>query len=40
MQANLSPSVNIIRDAERPFQYIATPNSRLIYEQIEWNQLF
>lgn len=34
MQANLSPSVNILRDAARPFHYFPTPNSRLIYEQI------
>lgn len=34
MQANLSPSVNIIRDADRPFRYIGTANSRLVFEQI------
>jgi hypothetical protein len=34
MQANLSPSVNIIRDADRPFKYIGTANSRLVFEQI------
>jgi hypothetical protein len=34
MQANLSPSVNIIRDAERPFPYMETANSHLIFEQI------
>ena len=34
MQANLSPSVNIIRDAERPFHYIDTANSHHIFKQI------
>ena len=34
MRLNLSPSVNIIRDAARPFQYIKTANSRHIFEQI------
>lgn len=34
MQANLSPSVNIVRDADRPFHYIKTANSSLIFEQI------
>ena len=34
MTLNLSPSVNIIRDADRPFRYIETANSRHIFEQI------
>ena len=34
MQANLSPSVNIIRDSERPPQYFSTPNSLFIFGQI------
>jgi hypothetical protein len=34
MQANLSPSVNIIRDSARPFRYFPTANSRFIFEQI------
>ncbi len=34
MQANLSPSVNIIRDSVRPFRYFPTANSRFIFEQI------
>lgn len=34
MTLNLSPSVNIVRDAERPSNYIPTANSRHIYTQI------
>ena len=34
MKANLSPSVNILRDSDRPFNYISTANSRFIFEQI------
>ena len=34
MTVNLSPSVNILRDAERPSNYIPTANSRHIYTQI------
>lgn len=34
MQVNLSPSVNISRDAQRPFNYIETANGRHIFEQI------
>jgi hypothetical protein len=34
MQLNLSPSVNIIRDAARPFRYIETANSHFVFEQI------
>lgn len=34
MKLNLSPSVNIVRDAERPSYYIPTANSQHIYAQI------
>ena len=29
-----SPSINIIRDVDKPFQYIPTPNSRSVYDLI------
>ncbi len=34
MTLNLSPSVNILRDAELPPNYIPTANSRFVFEQI------
>lgn len=34
MQTNLSPSVNILRDSDRPFHYIPTANSRFVFDQI------
>jgi hypothetical protein len=34
MKLNLSPSVNIVRDAARPFKYIKTANSHFVFEQI------
>lgn len=37
MQANFSPSVNIVRDTDKSFHYIPTNNSRNIYQQIASN---
>lgn len=37
MEANFSPSVNIVRDSGRAFSYIPTNNSRGIYQQIASN---
>jgi len=34
MEINFSPSINIIRDADRDIQYISTPNAKRIFEQI------
>ncbi len=34
MKINFSPSVNIIRDADKDIRYIPTPNSKRIFDQI------
>jgi len=34
MNTDFSPSVNIVRDADRPFHYIPTANSQRVYNQI------
>lgn len=35
MKASFSPSVNIIRDEQRDFQYIPTPNASQIFNQLQ-----
>ena len=34
MQSNFSPSTNILRDVNRDINYIATPNTKEIFNQI------
>ncbi|MCP4368639.1 MAG: hypothetical protein GY797_11095 [Deltaproteobacteria bacterium] len=34
MTANFSPSINILRDADKPFDYIPTPNNKRVFQQI------
>lgn len=39
MKNNFSPSINIIRDQEKDFPYITTPNSERVIEQLNKNVL-
>ena len=39
MKNNFSPSINIIRDQEKDFAYIITPNSESVIEQLNKNVL-
>jgi DNA replication protein DnaC len=39
MKNNFSPSINIIRDQEKDFAYITTPNSERVIEQLNKNVL-
>ncbi|RZK14280.1 MAG: hypothetical protein EOO56_25300, partial [Hymenobacter sp.] len=32
-----SPSVNIVRDAAQPLNYLPTPNAQLVYRQLAGN---